>query len=79
MGESIRRGPLSTRSHERERMAAQLDFPPLFDALISRLPRLVRLKTGGLFVAILLNAGDAEPGETVAIDQMLPVDEFIHR
>jgi hypothetical protein len=43
------------------------------------LPQLVRLKTGGSFVAILLNAGDAEPGETVAINQMLPVDEFIHR
>jgi hypothetical protein len=68
------RGPTNAS----ERMAARLDFPPLFDALISRLPRLVRLKTGGSFVAILLNAGDAV-GETVAINQMLPVDEFLHR
>jgi len=60
---------------------AQLDFPPLSDGclLIGRLPQLARLKTGGLFVAILLNAGDAEPGETMAINQLLPVDEFIHR
>ena len=51
-----------------KRTAGQLDLPPLFNGL----PQLA-------FVAILLNAGDAEPGETVAINQMLPVDEFIHR